>query len=105
MKSSVETLSQTRVKLTVEVPYEELKPSVDAAYKAISSQISIPGFRPGRPTAEYLGYVITRLLAVGSLYLALIAVLGAGTLGILAATSPQDSPPPTRAPAASLAGA
>ena len=35
----------------------------------------IPGFRPGRPTAEYLGYVITRLLAVGSLYLALIAVL------------------------------
>lgn len=35
----------------------------------------IPGFRPGRPTAEYLGYVITRLLTVGSLYLGLIAVL------------------------------
>lgn len=52
MKSSVETLSQTRVKLTVEVPYEELKPSVDAAYKAISSQISIPGFRPGKVPAR-----------------------------------------------------
>ena len=35
----------------------------------------IPGFRPGRPTAEYLSYVLTRLLTVGSLYLALIAVL------------------------------
>lgn len=35
----------------------------------------IPGFRPGRPTAEYLGYVITRLLTVGSIYLGLIAVL------------------------------
>lgn len=35
----------------------------------------IPGFRPGRPTAEYLGYVISRLLTVGSLYLGLIAVL------------------------------
>ncbi|WP_141764754.1 preprotein translocase subunit SecY [Corynebacterium sp. HMSC074C04] len=35
----------------------------------------IPGFRPGRPTAEYLSYVLIRLLTVGSLYLALIAVL------------------------------
>ncbi|MDO5629949.1 MAG: trigger factor [Mobilicoccus sp.] len=48
MLSSVETLSQTRVKLTVEVPYEELKPSLDAAYKAIGAQIAIPGFRPGK---------------------------------------------------------
>lgn len=35
----------------------------------------IPGFRPGRPTAEYMSYVLIRLLTVGSLYLALIAVL------------------------------
>ena len=48
MKSAVETLSPTRVKMTVEVPYEELKPSVDAAFKAIGAQISIPGFRPGK---------------------------------------------------------
>ena len=33
MKSAVETLSPTRAKLTVEVPFEELKPSLDAAYK------------------------------------------------------------------------
>ncbi|ANE03249.1 preprotein translocase subunit SecY [Corynebacterium crudilactis] len=35
----------------------------------------IPGIRPGRPTAEYLGFVMNRLLFIGSLYLALIAVL------------------------------
>lgn len=35
----------------------------------------IPGIRPGRPTAEYLGYVMNRLLVVGSVYLALIAIL------------------------------
>lgn len=48
MKSAVETLNPTRVKLTVEVPYEELAPSVDAAYKSISSQVTIPGFRKGK---------------------------------------------------------
>jgi preprotein translocase subunit SecY len=35
----------------------------------------IPGIRPGRPTAEYLGYVMNRLLIVGSVYLAVIAIL------------------------------
>ncbi|QGU06450.1 preprotein translocase subunit SecY [Corynebacterium occultum] len=35
----------------------------------------IPGIRPGRPTAQYLGYVMNRLLFVGALYLGLIAVL------------------------------
>lgn len=35
----------------------------------------IPGIRPGRPTAEYLGFVLSRILVVGSLYLGIIAVL------------------------------
>ncbi len=35
----------------------------------------IPGIRPGRPTAEYLNYVLTRLTAPGSLYLAVIALI------------------------------
>lgn len=48
MKSAVETLSPTRVKMTVEVPFEELKPSVDAAFKEIGSQINVPGFRRGK---------------------------------------------------------
>ena len=44
MKSAVETLSPTRAKLTVEVPFEELKPSLDAAYQKIAKQINVPGF-------------------------------------------------------------
>ena len=48
MKSAVETLNPTRVKLIVEVPFEELKPSLDAAYKKIAGQINVPGFRRGK---------------------------------------------------------
>lgn len=48
MKSAVETVEPTRVKLAVEVPYEELKPSLDAAYKEIAQQVTIPGFRKGK---------------------------------------------------------
>lgn len=48
MKSSTETLSPTRVKLTIEVPFEEFKPDLDKAYKSIASQITVPGFRKGK---------------------------------------------------------
>jgi trigger factor len=48
VKSAVETLNPTRVKLTVEVPYDELKPSLDAAYKTIGAQVTVPGFRKGK---------------------------------------------------------
>ena len=48
MKSAVETLSPTRVKLTVEVPFEELKANLDKAYQQIAKQINVPGFRKGK---------------------------------------------------------
>src|SRR5215203_842646 len=48
VKSAVETLSPTRAKLTVEVPFEEIKPSLDKAYKTIAQQINVPGFRRGK---------------------------------------------------------
>ncbi len=48
MKSAVETLNPTRAKITVEVPFEELKPSLDAAYQRIAKQVSVPGFRKGK---------------------------------------------------------
>jgi len=47
VKTDVEELSPTRVKLTIEVPFEELKPSLDKAYREVSKQVRIPGFRPG----------------------------------------------------------
>ena len=48
MKSAVETLEPTRAKLTVEVSYEELKPSIDHAYSHIAEQVNVPGFRKGK---------------------------------------------------------
>ena len=48
MKTDVEELSPTRVKLTVEVPFDELKPNLDNAYREVARQVRIPGFRPGR---------------------------------------------------------
>ncbi|MDN6259204.1 MAG: trigger factor, partial [Corynebacterium sp.] len=54
MKSSVEQLSATRAKLTVEVPFEELKPEFDSAYKSLAQQVSLPGFRKGKVPAKIL---------------------------------------------------
>jgi preprotein translocase subunit SecY len=41
----------------------------------------IPGIRPGRPTAEYLSYVLTRITAPGSVYLGAIALFPLVALG------------------------
>ena len=54
MKSTVEHIGPTRVKLTVEVPFDELKPDFDRAYKALAKQVRIPGFRPGKAPARIL---------------------------------------------------
>src|SRR5690348_545370 len=54
VKSAVETLNPTRVRLTVEVPFEELKPSLDAAYKKINDQVTVPGFRKGKIPARII---------------------------------------------------
>jgi trigger factor len=48
VKTDVEELSPTRIRLSVEVPFDELKPSLDKAYREVGRQVRIPGFRPGR---------------------------------------------------------
>jgi len=48
VKSAVETLDATKVKLTVEVSPEDLAPSMKHAYEHIASQVQIPGFRKGK---------------------------------------------------------
>ena len=48
MKSTVETLSPTRVRLAIEVPFAELETSLRKAYREIGQQIVIPGFRKGK---------------------------------------------------------
>jgi trigger factor len=60
VQSGVEKLSPTSVRLTVEVPFEELKPSLDAAYKKIAGQVSIPGFRKGKVPPQIIDQRVGR---------------------------------------------
>jgi trigger factor len=54
VKSTVENLGPTRIKLAVELPFAELQPSIDAALKRVGSQLRIPGFRPGKAPARVI---------------------------------------------------
>lgn len=54
MKSSVDQLNDTRVKVTVEVPFSELGPELDKAYQALAQQINIPGFRRGKAPRQLI---------------------------------------------------
>jgi trigger factor len=60
VKTDVEELSPTRVRLTVEVPFDELKPSLDHAYREVGRQVRIPGFRPGHVPRQILDQRIGR---------------------------------------------
>ncbi|GAA4631849.1 trigger factor [Actinoallomurus vinaceus] len=60
MKTDVEELSPTRVKLTVEVPFDELKPNLDKAYKELSHQVRLKGFRPGKVPARLIDQYVGR---------------------------------------------
>lgn len=54
MKSAVENLSASRVKISIDLDYAELKPSLEAAYQRIASQVNIPGFRKGHVPARII---------------------------------------------------
>ncbi|RZT12316.1 trigger factor [Mycobacterium sp. BK558] len=54
MKSTVEKLSPTRVRINVEVPFAELEPDIDRAFKQLAKQIRLPGFRPGKAPRKLL---------------------------------------------------
>jgi trigger factor len=60
VQSAVETLSPTRVRLTVEVPFDELKPELDSAYKKIGKQVRVQGFRPGKVPPRILDQRVGR---------------------------------------------
>jgi len=60
VKSAVETISPTRVKLAIEVPFEELKPYIDGAYKSLATKINIPGFRKGHVPAAMIDQRVGR---------------------------------------------
>ncbi|MFI6824379.1 trigger factor [Micromonospora sp. NPDC050187] len=60
MKSTVETLSPTRVRLAIEVPFVELEPSLKKAYREIGQQVQVPGFRKGKVPAAVIDQRVGR---------------------------------------------
>ncbi|HZK05440.1 MAG TPA: trigger factor [Actinomycetaceae bacterium] len=64
MKSAVEILETTRVKITVETPYDELKSGIDAAYRDIANQINVPGFRKGKVPARIIDQRVGRATVI-----------------------------------------
>jgi trigger factor len=60
VKSSVEVLSPTRVRLDVEVTYAELESHVANAYKKVAAQVNIPGFRKGKIPAAMIDQRVGR---------------------------------------------
>lgn len=54
MKSTVEQLTPTRVRINVEVPFTELQPDFDRTYKQLAQQVRMPGFRPGKAPAKLI---------------------------------------------------
>jgi trigger factor len=64
VKSDVETLSPTRVKLTVDLPFDEIQPHLDAAYKRIGAQVTVPGFRKGKVPSRVIDQRFGRALVL-----------------------------------------
>ena len=60
MKTKVDRINPTRVKLNIEVTPEEFKPSLDHAYEHIASQVNVPGFRKGKIPAAILDQRVGR---------------------------------------------
>jgi trigger factor len=54
VKSTVEQLSPTRVRINVEVPFTELEPDFDRAFAQLAQQVRLPGFRPGKAPRKLL---------------------------------------------------
>lgn len=60
MKSTLETLGPTRVRLAVEVPFAELEPSLKKAYQEIAQHVTVPGFRKGKVPATVIDQRVGR---------------------------------------------
>src|ERR1700756_4321300 len=54
VKSTVEQLSPTRVRINVEEPFTDLQPDFPRAYKELAKTVRLPGFRPGKAPARLL---------------------------------------------------
>ena len=60
MKSAVESLSPTRVRISIDLDFKDLEPHVSTAYQTLSKQVSIPGFRKGKVPRQLIDQRVGR---------------------------------------------
>ena len=60
MKSAVETLSPTRVRISIDLDFKDLEPHVATAYQTLAQQVSIPGFRKGKVPRQLIDQRVGR---------------------------------------------
>ncbi|MGA1158673.1 MAG: trigger factor [Candidatus Nanopelagicaceae bacterium] len=60
MKSAVETLSPTRVRISIDLDFKDLEPHVDTAYQTLAQQVTIPGFRKGKVPRQLIDQRVGR---------------------------------------------
>ena len=60
MKSAVESLSPTRVRISIDVDFKDLEPHVSTAYQSISERVVIPGFRKGKVPRQLIDQRVGR---------------------------------------------
>lgn len=60
MKSAVENLSPTRVRISIDVDFKDLEPHVTVAYETLAKQVSIPGFRKGKVPRQLIDQRVGR---------------------------------------------
>ena len=60
MKSVVESLSPTRVRIIIDVDFKDLEPHVSVAYETLAHQVSIPGFRKGKVPRQLIDQRVGR---------------------------------------------
>lgn len=60
MKSAVENLSPTRVRISIDIDFKDLEPHVAVAYETLAHQVSIPGFRKGKVPRQLIDQRVGR---------------------------------------------
>jgi trigger factor len=60
VKSAVETLSPTRVRISIDLDFKDLEPHVDTAYQTLAQQVTIPGFRKGKVPRQLIDQRVGR---------------------------------------------
>ena len=62
-------------KITIQLEKADYEANLKKSLKTFSQKAQIPGFRPGKPTAEFIQKVINKIVVFGAVYLGIVALL------------------------------